>query len=87
MGFHWYELAPLAVLALLVFGPKRLPELGGSIGKTIREFQKSIRDVPSTPDSPSALVSPQPLALPPVPLVEATQSVTTSADTPAPPGA
>lgn len=32
------------VIALLIFGPRRLPELGGSIGKTIREFQKSMKE-------------------------------------------
>ena len=44
-GFHWYDLIPLVVLALLIFGPKRLPEMGSSIGRTIKEFQKSMRDV------------------------------------------
>ena len=44
-GFHWYELIPLVLIALLIFGPKKLPELGSSIGKTIKEFQKSMRDV------------------------------------------
>ncbi|HVB09578.1 MAG TPA: twin-arginine translocase TatA/TatE family subunit [Bacillota bacterium] len=33
------------IIALLVFGPRRLPELGGSIGKTIREFQRSMKEV------------------------------------------
>jgi sec-independent protein translocase protein TatA len=32
------------IIALLVFGPRRLPELGGSIGKTIREFQRSMKE-------------------------------------------
>ena len=31
--------------ALLIFGPKRLPELGEAIGKMIREFQKSVSDI------------------------------------------
>lgn len=43
-GFHWYDLIPLALIALLIWGPKRLPEMGSSIGKTIKEFQKSMRD-------------------------------------------
>lgn len=31
--------------ALLIFGPKRLPELGEAIGKMIREFKKSLSDI------------------------------------------
>jgi sec-independent protein translocase protein TatA len=38
------------VIALLVFGPKRLPEMGRSIGNGIREFKDSI-DGNSSPDS------------------------------------
>ena len=36
------EIAIVLVIALLVFGPKRLPELGGSLGRGIREFKGSI---------------------------------------------
>ena len=36
------EIAIVLVIALLVFGPKRLPELGKSLGKGIREFKGSI---------------------------------------------
>jgi sec-independent protein translocase protein TatA len=45
MGFHWPELVIIIVIALLIFGPKRLPEMGSSVGKTIREFQKSMREI------------------------------------------
>ena len=62
---HWYELLPLALLALLVFGPKRLPEMGASIGKTIREFQKSMHEITGGFDAPSEPVAkPAPAALP-----------------------
>jgi sec-independent protein translocase protein TatA len=44
-GAHWYDLIPLVILALLLFGPKRLPEMGASIGRTIKEFQKSMKEV------------------------------------------
>jgi sec-independent protein translocase protein TatA len=53
-GFHWYELIPLVLIALLIFGPKKLPELGSSIGKTIKEFQKSMRDVTDKPEETPA---------------------------------
>jgi sec-independent protein translocase protein TatA len=63
-GFHWYELIPLVLIALLIFGPKKLPELGSSIGKTIKEFQKSMRDVTDkpeeTPAPPQVTTSPRP---------------------------
>ncbi|MEO7002021.1 MAG: twin-arginine translocase TatA/TatE family subunit [Ktedonobacterales bacterium] len=45
MGFHWYELLPLVLLGVLFFGPKRLPEMGAAVGKTIREFQNSMRHI------------------------------------------
>ena len=37
-----FELAIVLVIALIVFGPKRLPELGRSLGKGIREFRGSL---------------------------------------------
>ncbi len=36
------ELLILAVVLLLVFGPKRLPEMGRSMGRGMREFKDSI---------------------------------------------
>jgi sec-independent protein translocase protein TatA len=36
------EIAIILVIALIVFGPKRLPELGRSMGKGIREFKSSL---------------------------------------------
>lgn len=36
------ELAIVLIIALVVFGPKRLPELGRSLGKGIREFRGSV---------------------------------------------
>jgi sec-independent protein translocase protein TatA len=37
-----WEILLLLLVALLVFGPKRLPEMGRSIGKGMREFKSSI---------------------------------------------
>jgi len=34
------ELVVILVIALLVFGPGRLPEIGGALGKGIRDFKK-----------------------------------------------
>jgi sec-independent protein translocase protein TatA len=36
------ELAIVLIIALVIFGPKRLPELGRSLGKGMREFKDSI---------------------------------------------
>jgi sec-independent protein translocase protein TatA len=36
------ELVVVAIIALLVVGPKRLPEVGRSLGKGMREFKDSI---------------------------------------------
>lgn len=35
----------IIVLALLLFGPNKLPELGRAFGKTLREFKKGARDI------------------------------------------
>ena len=43
MGFM--EILLILVVVLLLFGAKRLPEIGASMGKGIREFKKSITDV------------------------------------------
>ena len=45
MGIHWTELVVVSFVALLIFGPKRLPEIGGAVGRTYREFKKSLGEV------------------------------------------
>jgi sec-independent protein translocase protein TatA len=37
------ELIVIFLLALIVFGPKKLPEMGRSIGQAMREFRKATR--------------------------------------------
>lgn len=34
----------IALIALLLFGPKKLPEIGKAFGQTLREFKKSTRE-------------------------------------------
>jgi sec-independent protein translocase protein TatA len=36
------EIIVVLIIALVVFGPKRLPELGNSLGKGIREFKQTV---------------------------------------------
>lgn len=40
-GIGLPEMAVIMVLALLIFGPKKLPEIGRSMGKAIRGFQEA----------------------------------------------
>jgi sec-independent protein translocase protein TatA len=41
-GIGVWEILILLLVALLVFGPKRLPEMGRSLGRGMREFKDSI---------------------------------------------
>ena len=44
-GLPWYDLAVLLVLALLIFGPKKLMEMGSSFGKAFREFREATKEM------------------------------------------
>jgi len=44
-GLHMPELIIILVVALLIFGPKKLPEMGASIGKSIKEFRKGMNEI------------------------------------------
>src|SRR5207247_11469000 len=46
LGFG--EMLVIFIVALLVFGPKKLPELGKSLGKGIREFKKATEELKSS---------------------------------------
>ena len=43
-GFGMPELIVVLVIVLVVFGANRLPEIGGAIGKSIRNFKKASSD-------------------------------------------
>lgn len=43
-GIGLPEMALILVIALLVFGPKKLPEIGSSLGKAIRGFQDASKE-------------------------------------------
>lgn len=42
------ELILIVVIALIVFGPKKLPELGRSVGKALGEFRRASNDIKRT---------------------------------------
>jgi sec-independent protein translocase protein TatA len=47
------EILIVLIIALVVFGPKRLPELGNSLGKGIREFKGTISGEHSEVEKPT----------------------------------
>ncbi len=40
LGDHYFLIGLVLLLALVIFGPKRLPELGHSVGRAITEFKR-----------------------------------------------
>jgi len=42
MGISWQELVVVLLIVLVLFGPKRLPEIGSSLGRGIRGFKDSV---------------------------------------------
>jgi len=44
------EIFLVLLVALIVFGPKKLPELGKSLGRSIHEFRGTISGEPATPE-------------------------------------
>jgi sec-independent protein translocase protein TatA len=68
-GIGIWELLILLIVLLLVFGAKRLPEMGRSLGKGMREFKEGVsgveRSVETTPpELPSAPSEPAPVREP-----------------------
>ena len=54
-----WELLILALVVLLVFGPKRLPEMGRSLGKGMREFKSAITGKDDDEDAAPELPAPK----------------------------
>ncbi|MDQ2774110.1 MAG: twin-arginine translocase TatA/TatE family subunit [Acidobacteriota bacterium] len=58
--FQPTHLLIILVIALFVFGPKKLPELGQGLGKGIRSFRDSMKaatEEPPKPETPTATAS------------------------------
>ncbi|MGK7889089.1 MAG: twin-arginine translocase TatA/TatE family subunit [Leptolyngbyaceae cyanobacterium] len=41
-GLGWPEVVVIAVVGIVIFGPKKIPELGGALGKTLRGFKEEM---------------------------------------------
>ena len=74
------EMLVIGVLALLVFGPSKLPELGRMVGRAMREFRRAsdefrstvetnlrINEIDSPPPTPEPVVAAEPVAPGPLP--------------------
>jgi len=53
LGLHLPELIIVLAVALLIFGPKKLPEMGSAIGKSIKEFRKGMSELSGPKDEPA----------------------------------
>jgi sec-independent protein translocase protein TatA len=69
-----FELIVILVIALLILGPGKLPDVGSALGKSIREFRKASSDIqdatrvdtsPLPPSTTSAPAAPPPAATEP----------------------
>jgi sec-independent protein translocase protein TatA len=80
------ELIIILAIALLIVGPKRLPEMGNAFGRTIREFRKATTEVSEStslqPDPPAP--APAAAPAPAVPTVITGQPPATGVDAPEP---
>ena len=62
----------ILIIALLVIGPGKLPEVGAALGKSMREFRKAATDmheatsIPAAAAAPSPSVAPDPVAAEPI---------------------
>jgi sec-independent protein translocase protein TatA len=72
------EIGIVLIIALIVFGPKRLPELGKSLGKGIKEFRGTI-DGKHEPDEKPEVEQATPIAVAVRPLSEADTATRTHA--------
>ncbi|MEP6752403.1 MAG: twin-arginine translocase TatA/TatE family subunit [Candidatus Dormiibacterota bacterium] len=78
MQFHWFYIVGLLVIVLIIFGPGRLPELGGAVGKAMKEFRKATTEITNEMTSVVNSTKPPP-STPPEPAQPASQESSGSA--------
>jgi TatA/E family protein of Tat protein translocase len=69
------EMLLIGVLALLVFGPSKLPELGRMFGRAMREFRRASDEFRSTVETNLKINEPEPVIAPPPPDTPPTTAV------------
>ena len=62
------ELILILIIALLVFGPKKLPELGSGLGKAIKDFKKAMNETTSDAEEHAKESNPEKAHPPQVPV-------------------
>ncbi|HXI95910.1 MAG TPA: twin-arginine translocase TatA/TatE family subunit [Candidatus Acidoferrum sp.] len=78
MPIHWFWIVALLVVVLIVFGPGRLPELGGAVGKAMREFRKATSELTNEVTNAAQATPPPPAAPQPAPPAAETSTATGS---------
>jgi sec-independent protein translocase protein TatA len=71
----------ILVIVLIIFGPGKLPELGSSLGKGIREFKRTVGGEDESASAPGALSTPSVSAAVPPAAAAGTAAVATTAAT------
>lgn len=49
-GLGWLEVGVIAIAAILIFGPKKIPEVGSALGKTLRGFKEEMQSSSQEPE-------------------------------------
>ena len=50
-GLGWLEVGVIALVGILIFGPSKIPEIGSSLGKTLRGFKEELKGEAEDPDN------------------------------------
>lgn len=84
MPIHPLWIVVILVIVLIIFGPGRLPELGGAVGKAMREFRKATSELTNevTTAAQAHPAPPPPAPAPAAPPESAAKGTTSEANSP-----